>query len=148
MNAPGRHRRPQSVLVIVYTPEREVLLLQRKRPFDFWQSVTGSLDPDETHEQAARRELFEETGLGDDGLLRYSGNVRTFIIDPRWRHRYAPGVTENTEYEYRYRVPVRCDIDLDREEHAAFEWLPVRRAAELVWSWTNREALEALEQDL
>ncbi len=97
----SRYRRPESVLVLVYTPQAEVLLLERRRPFAFWQSVTGSLEHGETHAAAAPRELAEETGLGGEGQLSFSGRQRVFEIDPRWRHRYPPGVTHNTEYEYR-----------------------------------------------
>ncbi|MDH3954436.1 MAG: NUDIX domain-containing protein, partial [Gammaproteobacteria bacterium] len=70
---PTDFRRPESVLVVVCSDDRQVLLLRRRRPFEFWQSVTGSLLPGETHEEAARRELMEETGLADEGRLQYSG---------------------------------------------------------------------------
>lgn len=142
------HRRPESVLVIVYTDSGEVLLLRRRRPFGFWQSVTGSLAADESHDAAAERELLEETGLTGDGGLSYSGRSRTFEIDPSWQHRFAPGVTENLEYEWRYRMPCPADIRLNPEEHSAYRWLPVDEAVDIVWSWTNREALAALGRDL
>lgn len=141
-------RRPVSILVVVYAANGEVLLLRRVHPFDFWQSVTGSLLPDETHSQAAARELQEETGLVDEGEFSFTGTTRTFVIDPRWRNRYPEGVTENIEYEWRYRLPVKRDIALDRTEHSEYKWLPVGEAAEAVWSWTNREALRELEASL
>lgn len=137
------YRRPESVLVVVHTTG-QALLLRRRRPFVFWQSVTGSLDPGEGHADAARRELAEETGLLGEGELVCTGVSRQFVIDPRWRDRYAPGVTENTEYEYRYRLDAPVDIALAVDEHSAFAWLPIAAAADRVWSWTNREALESL----
>jgi dATP pyrophosphohydrolase len=141
------YRRPSSVLVVVYTTEGEVLLLRRSRPFDFWQSVTGSLQPDESHAEAAKRELEEETGLeGCD--LSFSGNERVFTIDPRWRHRYAPGVTENTEFEWRCGVAGQVAIRLNEREHSEYCWLPIDAAVERVWSWTNRDALKALRDAL
>jgi len=141
------HRRPLSVLVAVYTTQGEVLLLRRARPFDFWQSVTGSLQAGESHAEAAERELREETGLqGCD--LRFSGNERVFTIDPRWRHRYAPGVTENIEYEWRCALSAPRSIDLDEREHSEYCWLPFDEAIERVWSWTNREALRTLRDEL
>lgn len=142
------HRRPESVLVLVYSTCGEVLLLRRHAPFSFWQSVTGCLDPGEDHANAARRELAEETGIEAGDALQFSGNVREFEIDPRWRHRYAPGITHNTEYEWRLRVESPCAIRIDDSEHAAFCWMPLRQAPEAVWSWTNREALLALQLDL
>lgn len=137
------YRRPLSVLVVVYTTGGEVLLLRRSRPFDFWQSVTGSLQPGESHAQAAERELGEETGLaGCD--LRFSGNERVFTIDPRWRHRYAPGVTENREFEWRCALAGPAAITLNEREHSEYCWLPFDTAIERVWSWTNQDALKAL----
>jgi 8-oxo-dGTP pyrophosphatase MutT (NUDIX family) len=40
----------------------EVLLVHRPR-YDDWTIPKGKLEPGETHEQAARREVLEETGL-------------------------------------------------------------------------------------
>lgn len=135
------HRRPESVLVVVYSDDGQALLLRRRRPFDFWQSVTGSLFPGESHAQAARRELMEETGLRDDGKLVYSGVSRQFAIDPRWRHKFAPGVVENVEFEWHYRLPAVVDITLHDDEHSSFRWMPIADARDAVWSWTNRDAL-------
>jgi dATP pyrophosphohydrolase len=148
MNAAGQcsapeYRRPLSVLVVVYTTGGEVLLLRRSRPFDFWQSVTGSLHAGESHADAAVRELLEETGLADCKLC-FSGNERVFTIDSRWRHRYAPGVTENTEFEWRCTLAGTASISLNEREHSEYCWLPFDEAIERVWSWTNRDALTAL----
>lgn len=138
------HRRPVSVLVVVYSDDGQVLLLRRKQPFDFWQSVTGTLQEGEDHAAAALRELREETGLDDPDRLVYSGTSRRFEIDPRWRHRYAPGVIENEEFEWRYRVPAALDINISAAEHSEYRWLSIAEAIDTVWSWTNREALESL----
>jgi len=139
------YRRPVSVLVVVHTDDLRVLLLRRSRPFDFWQSVTGSLNTAESHADAAARELFEETGLGNEGTLSYSGVSRQFAIDPRWRNRFEPGVVENVEFEWRYRLPGKLDIVLDAAEHSESCWLPVDEAIEKVWSWTNKDALRMLK---
>jgi dATP pyrophosphohydrolase len=119
-------------------------LLRRSKPFDFWQSITGSLKQDESHADAAARELAEETGLTNEGILTFSGMSRQFVIDPRWRERFAPGVVENVEFEWRYRLPAITDVVLDAEEHSEYCWLPVIEAAEKVWSWTNRDALKMI----
>lgn len=138
---PTDFRRPESVLVVVYTDDGQALLLRRRRPFEFWQSVTGSLLEGESHGEAARRELAEETGLVAEGRLEYSGVSRQFAIDPRWRDRFAPGVVENVEFEWHYRLPEVADIALQDDEHSSYRWLPLTRAVDTVWSWTNRDAL-------
>ena len=142
------YRRPESVLVLVYADRANVLILRRVRPFEFWQSVTGSLDDGETPDCAARRELFEETGIAATDRLEDTGTERTFTIDPRWRMRYAPGVTENLEREFRLRLPAPIAVRLDDAEHSACEWVDIDTAVGRVWSWTNREALERLRREL
>jgi dATP pyrophosphohydrolase len=131
-------------LTVVYTAGGEVLLLRRPRPFDFWQSVTGSLADGEPHAQAAARELLEETGLTDEGVLSFSGISRQFVINPRWRHKYQPGIVENVEFEWRYRLEETVPIRLHDGEHSEFCWCLITEAVDRVWSWTNRAALDQL----
>jgi len=141
-------RRPVSVLVVVHTDGAQVLLLRRRQPFEFWQSVTGSLMENESHAEAAARELQEETGFTDDGELSYSEVSRHFEIDARWRDRFEPGVVENEEFEWRYRLTNIKGVELNTDEHSEYLWLHVDEAIEAVWSWTNRDALMQLKADL
>ena len=138
---------PQSVLVVIYTPALEVLLIKRTDADEFWQSVTGSKDDlQETFEQAARREVFEETGIDCRLGARLAGNLRdwglenVYEIYPRWRHRYAPGVQFNTEHLFGLQVPHRMTVALSPCEHVACQWLPYQEAAQLCFSPSNAEA--------
>ncbi|PSJ46048.1 dihydroneopterin triphosphate diphosphatase [Zobellella endophytica] len=136
-------KHPESVLVLIHT-EDQVLLLQRKDNPDFWQSVTGSLEPGERRRQAAERELEEETGLRlDHGLqLVETGHRVRFEIYPRWRHRYRPGVTHNWEYEFCLCLPAPLEVQLS--EHLTQRWLPLEEAMRTASSWTNRDAIGRL----
>ncbi|MFU8822022.1 MAG: dihydroneopterin triphosphate diphosphatase [Gammaproteobacteria bacterium] len=132
---------PVSVLVVVYARTGEVLLLERRQPPGWWQSVTGSLEPGETPWDAAVRELHEETGLGADGLVDL-GISQTFTIAPAWRHRFAPGVTENLEHAFALGLDAPVDVRMDPAEHVRFAWLPWAEALERATSHTNRAAIE------
>ena len=136
------------MLVVVHTDNADILLLKRTQPVRFWQSVTGSLEPGETPQNAARREIEEETGLKDEGQLIDSGQSRVFTIDPRWRDRYADDVVQNTEHEWHYKLPSTMDIKLCAREHSAFRWFTIDDAIESVWSWTNKEALRGMKAKL
>ena len=138
---------PISVLVVVYTPDKQVLLLERADRPGFWQSVTGSRHAGETLEETAVRELAEETGIDaqDYGLADWQQQNR-FEIYPHWRHRYAPGITHNTEHVFGVQVPRALEITLAPREHLDYAWLPWSEAAERVFSWSNAEAIRALPQ--
>jgi len=136
------------VLVVVYTRELEVLLLERASHPGYWQSVTGSLDrSDEPLEVAAAREVLEETGIGvTTGRLARRNVANTFEIYAQWRHRFAPGVTHNTEHVFSLALEARPPVRLAPQEHVAFAWLPWREAAEKCFSWSNRDAIRMIAE--
>ncbi|MCC6136643.1 MAG: dihydroneopterin triphosphate diphosphatase [Candidatus Contendobacter sp.] len=137
----GQWKRPASVLVVVYTAADEVLVMRRRQPPDFWQSVTGSLEWSETESLvAAQRELQEETGLSGVDIIA-CGVTNRFPILPAWQHHYPPEVVENVEQVFQVRLPVRKPITLNPAEHDHYEWLPRELAAARVSSWTNRAAI-------
>ncbi len=138
-------KRPESVLLVIATFASEFLLLRRTRPADFWQSVTGSLEPGEGPRQAARRELWEETGLSvpEAALLDLHHRER-FPILPAWRNRYAPQVHDNLEHWFALVLPRRRLIRLNSSEHREDCWLPAPGAVTLARSWTNRKAIRLL----
>jgi dATP pyrophosphohydrolase len=137
---------PLSVLVVIHTVEREVLLLERALRPGYWQSVTGSLDwPEEPLAAAAAREVREETGIDPaHGRLAPWNVASTFEIYAQWRHRFAPGVTHNTEHVFGLVLPRRLPVSVAPAEHVAFAWLPWREAADRCFSWSNRDAIRML----
>jgi dATP pyrophosphohydrolase len=138
-----RYKRPESVLVLVYTRAGEVLLLQRRDVPDFWQSVTGSLHRDESPVATAWRELSEETGLSSqDGELVDCQQCNRFPIAPPWSHRYAPGTTHNLEHVFRFAMAAKADIQINPCEHQNYCWLDKTAALRQVSSYTNKAAIE------
>jgi dATP pyrophosphohydrolase len=137
------YKLPVSVLVVIHTARLEVLLLERVARPGYWQSVTGSIDwPDEPLEAAAAREVMEETGIdAARGTLKRWNIVYTFEIYGQWRHRFAPGVTHNTEHVFSLALPQRAEVRLAADEHGAHAWLPWQAAAAKCFSWSNRDAI-------
>ena len=139
---------PQSVLVVIHTPALEVLLIERADKPGFWQSVTGSKDAlDEPLVGTCIREVAEETGIaiGSENVpltaLRDWQLANDYEIYPVWRHRYAPGVTRNTEHVFGLTVPAGTAVRLSPREHLQFQWLPWREAADRCFSPSNAEAV-------
>jgi dATP pyrophosphohydrolase len=136
---------PISALVLIHTKDLQILIMERADRAGFWQSVTGSIEHDETPYDAAVREVFEETGIDVEQyeLLDWEcSNI--YEIFPHWRHRYAPGITQNTEHVFGLELPQPIPIQLAPDEHIRYEWVDWREAAKRVFSWTNVEALRKL----
>lgn len=138
---------PVSTLVVVHTPDLEVLLIERADRPGFWQSVTGSQDPGETLRQTAAREVGEETGIvvAPDALVDWEV-TNVYEIFAHWRHRYAPGVTHNTEHVFSLCVPPGTPVRLAPDEHLRHRWLDWEAAAGEVFSWSNRQAILRLPE--
>jgi len=139
------YKQPVSVLVLIHTPDLQVLLLERADKAGFWQSVTGSREAGETLRQTAVREVREETGLDAERYdLRDWQLSNVYEIYPHWRHRYAPGVTHNTEHVFGLELPAPLPVTLAPDEHVRYMWVDWRDAAARVFSWTNVAALRKL----
>jgi dATP pyrophosphohydrolase len=155
MTGPARSKIPESVLVVIHTPQREVLLIERADAPGFWQSVTGSKDAqDEPLEGTCVREVAEETGIVIGSPAIPLANLRdwqlsnVYEIYPRWRHRYASGVTHNTEHVFGLLVPRSTPLALNPREHLRHVWLPWREAADRCFSPSNAEAILQLPRFL
>lgn len=139
------YKQPVSVLVMIYTRDLDVLLLERADRPGFWQSVTGSREEDESLRDTAVREVFEETGLQAEQYSLIDWQLSNeYEIYPHWRHRYAPGVTRNVEHVFGLELPEPQPVILAPDEHLRYEWVDWRKAALRVFSWTNVEALRTL----
>jgi len=139
---------PVSVLVVIHQPDGRVLLIERADRPGYWQSVTGSLDrEDEPLETTARREVAEETGI-TEGTLRDWQLSNVYEIYAHWRHRYAPGVTHNTEHVFGMTVAPDSAVKLNPREHLRYEWLPWQTAAGRCFSHTNTAAILQLPRFL
>jgi dATP pyrophosphohydrolase len=149
------HKIPESVLVVIHTAELQVLLLERADKPGFWQSVTGSKDAlDEPLVSTAIREVYEETGIliGSEAVpvknLRDWKLSNIYEIYPVWRHRYAEGITHNTEHVFGLLVPSTITVTLAAREHLQYRWLLWREAADQCFSPSNAEAILQLPQHL
>jgi dATP pyrophosphohydrolase len=136
-------RRPESVLIVIYTESGDFLLLERRRPPGYWQSVTGSLEWGELADAAARREVIEETGI-TQGVLVNLQWTQVYEILPAFGKVYAPGITRNLEHAFSLRLAQRVPVILSDSEHVQFRWASALEALETVSSSTNRNVIAEL----
>lgn len=139
---------PESVLVVIYTPALDVLLIERADVPGYWQSVTGSKDfAEESFDATARREVWEETGIDCRAGASLAAGLQDWHLEnvyetyPHWRHRYAPGVLLNVERVFGLCVPAGVAVTLSAREHTGHRWLPYREAAQACYSPSNAEAV-------
>ena len=137
------YRRPESVLIVIHTEGGEFLLMERRRPADFWQSVTGSLEWGESADAAARREVVEETGI-TQGVLVNLQWTQVYEILPAFGKVYAPGITRNLEHAFSLRLLQRVPVILSESEHVRFRWVAGADAIDTVSSSTNRAVIDSL----
>jgi dATP pyrophosphohydrolase len=130
-------------LIVIHTAGGEFLLLERRRPAGYWQSVTGSLEWGELADAAARREVIEETGI-TQGVLVNLQWTQVYEILPAFGKRYAPGITLNLEHAFSLRLPQRVDVTLSDSEHLQYRWASSAEALQTVSSSTNREVIAEL----
>lgn len=149
---PKPYKIPQSVLVVIYTAQWDVLLIRRTEVDPeapaFWQSVTGSKDAeDELWQETAVREVLEETGFDCRPGSALAQQLQDweleniYTIYPRWLHRYAAGIAQNTERVFGLQVPSGSAVRLNPREHTHYQWLPYQAAADVCFSPSNAEAI-------
>ncbi len=151
-----QYKQPVSVLVVIYTApstgsgqaqDMKVLLLERADHPGYWQSVTGSCEPDELLRDTALREVREETGLdARQYKLTDWQSQNVYEIYPHWRHRYPPDTFHNTEHVFGLQLPHTVAVRLAPREHLNFQWLAWQDAADKVFSPSNRAAILQLPE--
>ena len=140
-------KKPISSLVLIYTKDFKVLLMERADKAGYWQSVTGSLEDNETPKDAAIREVFEETGINANQYALEDWQLsHVYEIYTHWRYRYAPDTTHNTEHIFGLNLPSELPIQLSKHEHVQYLWVDWRDAMDKVFSWTNVEAIKKLAE--
>ena len=144
-----KYKAPISVLVVVYTPDLQVLLLERTDHPGYWQSITGSQNQGEKLLQTAARETAEETGIDTANFLLMDLNfINKYKIFQEWRWRYAPGVTHNTEHVFSLLLPKPAPVIVSPREHLRYAWFPQQEAIEKVFSSSNAEAIRNLSSSV
>jgi dATP pyrophosphohydrolase len=123
----------------------EILLLHRQDKDGYWQSITGSLEENESPIEAAKRELFEETGIKyqEFPILNWQFS-QEYEIYKHWRYRYPPSVSSNTEHVFSVELPKKITVKIAPKEHRDFKWVSIEDAIKMVFSDTNAQALKKL----
>jgi diaminopimelate epimerase len=144
-------RVPRQVLVYVHRSGPEFMLLERiPEHGGFWQGITGAPEWGESDDDAARRELREETGLdAEPTAVGFRYELRPGKpLGGRWHELYGPGIETVPEEVYEVAAPSDWEPSLNRREHIAYRWCLLDEALELLHWEDNRAALRAVAERL
>jgi 8-oxo-dGTP pyrophosphatase MutT (NUDIX family) len=131
-------------IVVVVRREGEFLVMRRApERLGYWSLVAGGLEPEETPQEAAQRELLEETDLrAEVRLLPISLSYSLRDDPPAIRARYGPGIERVTVHAFVADAEAGWEPTLDAE-HDVYRWCGLEEAVELMAYETTREALRA-----
>ena len=140
----------RSVSALTWRPGSDgpELLVMLRRPDQglWWSSVTGMLEPGETPEAAAHRELLEEAGL--TGTLTSLDFTHSFWMDPRILGLPAGEPRFNTEVCYHLEVAPDAVVQLALDEHTEYRWCRFEEAYDLMMWEGSKAALALLSRKL
>lgn len=111
----------------------------------FWQPVTGGKKEGESIEDALKREVFEETGLGEKETIKI-----TKIYSFNWQTQYREDPKERvnfTEYAFGVEVQSKFEVKIGKE-HEEYRWCSYDDAISLIGYETNKESLRRLNARL
>ena len=119
----------------------------RRRDLGAWQGLAGGGEGDETPEDAARREAFEEAGISrDSALLRLNTVGKIAVEHFADRMHWDPGL--RTIPEYGFAVAVTSEKFRLSAEHSEYAWLDFDAAVQRLEWETNRALLRELNARL
>lgn len=115
------------------------LMLKRSQAKgEFWQPITGNVEKDETFDEAALRELKEETGITEMIRLFDTGYSFKFFDDNR----------QQQEKVYAAEINNETAVTLS-SEHTEFIWVSMESALEKYLKYPgNKEGLRKLNEKL
>ena len=142
-------RAPYQVLVLPYTITSDSLILYalfKRADADYWQGIAGGGEDSESPLEAARREAFEEAGIGMD---------KEFIKLDFLAYIPVVGVSGFLWGEDVLVIPEHCfGVRVEHErltlslEHSDYKWVDYDSAREMLHWDSNKNALWELNHRL
>ena len=122
--------------LIIVNEQQQLLLFQYKdehKPEAFWATAGGELKPGESYLQAAKRELYEETGLTDDIGPLLKKHEAVFVVA-----RSTPALWLEQYYL------VQCSSNA---EIYAAQWTEEEKSTIQKWKWWTLQEMQHVRQD-
>jgi len=130
-----RGRTSAGGIVVRVADGRPLVALTREGNWPLFVLPKGGVEEGETFEEAARREIEEESGLRDLTLVRYIGKLeRMNFARSRWM----------TVHYYLFRTTQVDGVPTDSAHHTGVWWFPPDDLPEMLWP----EQVSLIQQQL
>ena len=144
-------RQPKQVHIFLFRKDQDgykYAIFQREDMPFCWQGICGGVEDDETIEEGARREIFEEAGI-DQNLPLYSLESISYLPDSIFsdeaRLRWGKNIVVVPMYFF--AMPYNGQVKLS-EEHTDIKWLSYDDAYALIYYNDQKIALYELNEKL
>jgi dATP pyrophosphohydrolase len=142
-------RAPFQVLVLPYrrSGARIEYAVFRRADLGVWQGIAGGGENDETPDEAARREAFEEAGISSSSTVQRLASMSAIAVEHfSDRESWDPSLETIPEYSYA--------VDADRQPlhlsvaHTDVHWVDLEEGLAMLEWESNRTALRELHERL
>jgi len=127
--------------VAVFVRRGDQLLICHRVAEDYWHIIAGALEPGESHAEAAKRELREETGLVADP--EPLGLTQRYALAEAMRPLYSNDAREVVVENFVVEAPAGWEPILN-EEHDGYRWASLAVAADQMYWVETRETIAML----
>ena len=131
----------KSVFIVVYAKtnvEVRYLLLKRRLHWRGWEFPKGGIEKNEIEKNAAKREVFEETGLKPLSLKRFN-----FSGSYRYKKNLSGRLGFDGQEFYLYSAEVKQGkVKIDKREHSGFKWADFSKAYKMLRFPNQKKSLK------
>lgn len=143
-------RLPKQVLIIPYRikDENVQFCIFKRKDLEFWQWISGGVeDFDENIYAAAKREIFEETGVDSNlELIQLECITKIPVVNIVKEFRWGNDIFYADEYSFSVKFD-NIDIALS-DEHSLYSWMSFEEAKKLLKYDSNKSALWELNEKI
>ena len=136
--------------MMVFNDEKKIFVGKRIDNQEAWQMPQGGVDKDEDIESAAKRELFEETGIQSIRIIKRSEKIYTYdlpehLLGKIWKGKYKG--QKQTWFLMKFLGPVsEININQKHPEFNEWMWVDIQKLPELIVSFKKDLYLSVVKE--
>ena len=135
---------------MIFNDEKKIFVGKRIDNQEAWQMPQGGIDKDEDIESAAKRELFEETGIQSIRIIKRSEKIYTYdlpqhLLGKIWKGKYKG--QKQTWFLIKFLGPdSEININQKHPEFNEWMWVDIQKLPELIVSFKKDLYLSVVKE--